>query len=269
MAYQNFKQTIWSKYIEQQLPKFTVFEQDCDYKWKGEVKNGKTVKILGVGRPTIGDYTGADIGTPEAISDSAATLAIDHAKFFNFAVDDVDEAQSSEGLMEALLCESNHAMAEERDKFIAKELALGAGKTIAATITDKATAKKAVDEAIQWLWANGVSDKDNCALYLSPTVYMYLIDYMTEVKCGDGKLSADGTLQKYMGFKVRLTNNLHVDSTGKTYIILKTSRALAFASGIDSVEAYRPHGYFSDAVKGLNTFGGKVIRPNEICAIKY
>ena len=72
-----------------------------------------------------------------------------------------------------------------------------------------------------------------------------------------------------MGFKVRLTNNLHVDSTGKTYIILKTSRALAFASGIDSVEAYRPHGYFSDAVKGLNTFGGKVIRPNEICAIKY
>ena len=30
MAYTNFKPTIWSKHIQHELPKFTVFEQGCN-----------------------------------------------------------------------------------------------------------------------------------------------------------------------------------------------------------------------------------------------
>ena len=90
MAYGNFKPIIWSKYIEHELKKQTVFKEDCDYRFEGEAGKGKTVKILGVGKPTIGDYKGADIGAPETVPDGSVTLMIDKAKYFNFQVDDVD-----------------------------------------------------------------------------------------------------------------------------------------------------------------------------------
>ena len=46
MSYANFKPTVWSKYIQHELPKFTVFKQDCDFKFEGEAGHGKRVKIL-------------------------------------------------------------------------------------------------------------------------------------------------------------------------------------------------------------------------------
>ena len=130
MAYGNFKPIIWSKYIEHELKKFTVFKEDCDYRFEGEAGKGKTVKILGVGKPTIGDYTGASIGAPETVADSSVTLLIDQAKFFNFQVDDVDAAQAQEGLMPALMEEATRALAYEEDKFIGQQLAKNAGQKI-------------------------------------------------------------------------------------------------------------------------------------------
>ena len=93
MSYANFKPVLWSKFIERDLGKILTFKADCDYKYNGEIGKGKKVKILGVGKPTIGDYTGEEIGAPETVPDSSVYLEITEAKFFNFQVDDVDEAQ--------------------------------------------------------------------------------------------------------------------------------------------------------------------------------
>ncbi len=269
MSYEHFKETIWSAHIQHELPKFTVFEKDCNYQFKGEVGKGKTVKILGVSRPTIGDYDGTTINDPEAVGDSSQFLKINQAKYFNFMVDDVDEAQSKEGLMPALMEESTRAMAEERDKFIAKIAATEAASDMItdATINSAKTAKTAIDAAIQKLWENGVSQKDDVTIYLNPAVYLLFQEYITETKTDNDKAIASGILGNYSGAKVKMSNNFYNDGTN-TYLFVKTSKALAFCGGINSVEAYRPEGLFSDAVKGLNTFGGKVIRPKELCVIK-
>jgi len=268
MSYANFKPTIWSKYIQHELPKFTVFENDCDYKFEGEVKQGKTVKILGVGRPTIGSYTGAAIGSPEAVSTNDTTLAIDQAKFFNFAVDDVDKAQSIDGLMSALMEESTRAMAESRDTYIAGLAAAATNVSASTAITSKTTAKAAIDAAITALMGNGVSmSRDSVTMYLSPAVFMLFADYILEAKTQNDKAIASGVIGNYMGAAVKMTNNVYNDGTDN-YLMVKTSKAIAFCSCIDSVEAYRPEDLFSDAVKGLNTFGGKIVRPNELYVIK-
>ncbi|MGI6168811.1 MAG: hypothetical protein ACOYI4_03715 [Christensenellales bacterium] len=268
MAYSNFKPTIWSKYIQTELGKHTVFEQDCDFRFKGEVGKGKTVKILGVAPPTIGNYTGANIGNPEAVPDSSVYLVINQAKFFNFMVDDVDEAQATDGLMQALMKESTRAMAEARDTYIAGLCADGAGgASSSATITTAAGAKSAVDAGLIYLWNNGVSQKDDVTAYLSPNVYQLMAEYITETKTDNDKLLAQGILGTYSGMKIKMSNNLKDDGTNRL-LIIKTSKAVAFAGGIDEVEAYRPEGFFSDAIKGLNTFGGKVVRPKEMYVIK-
>ncbi len=272
MAYELFKPKVWSKYIEKQLGKFTTFEDDCNYKFKGEVGKGKTVKILGVTRPTIGDYNGTEIAGPEYFDGVEQELKIDQKKYFNFMIDDVDEAQCMEGVMEAYIEEASKAMAECRDSYIAELIATNAdedmvSETYTLATMDKTAVKKAIDAGIQKLWENGVSQKDDVTIYLNPEMYLLFQEYITETKSDNDKAIASGILGNYAGAKVKMSNNFY-NKDGVEYLFIKTGKAVAFASGIDETEAYRPEGLFSDAIKGLNTYGGKVIRPRELYIMK-
>lgn len=263
MAFTNFKPIIWSKHIQHELAKYTVFEDGCNYTFKGDVGRGKTVNILGVAAPTIGDYNGTDIGAPETQEGIKQTLLIDQAKYFNYMIDDVDEAQAMDGIMDALMVETTRKMAAVRDQFIAKTIAEATGcGEVTQAITSKATAKSAVDKALTTLWNEGAVGS-KITIYLNPEAYMYLADYMVESKTDNDKLVGSGRIQKYMGADVKMSNNFY-DNT----MFVMTDKATAFAGCIESVEAYRPQNLFSDAVKGLNTFGCKVVRPKELVLIK-
>ncbi len=273
MAYELFKPKIWSKFIEQTLGKYTVFEDDCNYRFKGEVGKGKTVKILGVTRPSIGDYTGEKIADPEVFDGVEQELKIDQAKYFNFMIDDVDEAQCQEGVMEAFIEEASKAMAECRDSYIAEIIAKGADEDMISEEyslagMDKTAVKAAIDKGIQKLWENGVSQKDDITVYLNPAMYLLFQEYITETKTDNDKAIETGILGNYAGAKVKMSNNFYKGEDGAECLFIKTKKAVAFASGIDETEAYRPEGLFSDAIKGLNTYGGKVIRPRELYIIK-
>ena len=268
MAYNNFKPEIWSHKIQHDLPKFTVFEQDCNYKIDGEVKQGATVHILGVTRPTIGKYTGASIGSPEALEGTKTTILIDQAPYFNFGVDDVDRAQSIPGVMENLMEESTRAMAEERDKFIAGLAAEAEYASASTAVTSKTTAKSAIDKAYVQLLEQGVKvGRDKVTMYLTPKFFMHFADHVLETKTQNDKALATGEIGKYMGMTIKLTNNAFNDGTDD-HIIIKTDKAIAFASNINEVEAYRPQDLFMDAVKGLNCFGGKIVRQKELYVVK-
>lgn len=268
MAYQNFKPMIWSKYIQHELEKKCKLVDDCWKKFEGEVRYGENVKILGVGKVTVGTYTGADIGAPENVEDSSVMLPINQAKYFNFQVDDVDKAQSVPGLMEALMEEATRAMTQARDSFVAS-LAAGPGlmASASASITTAANAKKAVDDGIQALRENDVDVSDDVVIELAPFMYRLLRDQLVELKTDNDQLIKKGIVGMYDNCRVKLCNNLYSDGTD-TYMMIRTGKAIAFASDIDKVEPYRPEGLFSDAVKGLNLFGAKVIRPKELYVLK-
>ena len=148
MSYANFKPTVWSKYIQHELPKFTVFKQDCDFKFEGEAGEGKRVKIQNIARPTIKKYKpGKDIDPAEDVGETSAYLDIDQYDYFNYGIDDIDKAQAQDGIMEALSTETTRALAEPEDIFCATQMAKNAGiKTTSTQITDETSAKKAVDD---------------------------------------------------------------------------------------------------------------------------
>ena len=75
-----------------------------------------------------------------------------------------------------------------------------------------------------------------------------------------------GLVGFYRGAKVKMSNNIFNDDVDD-YVMLKTGKAIAYLNGIDKLEAYQPERRFSDAVKGLNTYGGKIIRQNEIAVL--
>jgi len=267
MSYNNFKPTFWSKHIQHELEKFTVMVEDCNRKFEGELKYNEKVKILGVGRPTLGDYTGADIGAPENVEDSSVYLTAEKAKYFNFGIDDVDKAQAKPGLMEALMDESSRALAEARDSYVAsKSVDAGAFSTSAA-ITTSTNAKKAVDDAFEELWSNGVKLKSEVVITICPWFYNLFKDKLTELYTNNVELIRKGIIGMYNGAMVKLSNNLYNDGTDD-YIMIRTKNAIAFASQIQKTEAYRPQGLFCDAVKGLDVYGAKVVRPKEMFVIK-
>lgn len=267
MAYSNFKQTFWSKHIQTQLEKNCVLLEDCDYSFEGEVKHGEKIKILGVGRPKIATYDGSDIGIAETVSDSSVDLLIDQAKYFNFMVDDVDKAQGTPGLMEALSMESSKALAQHRDSYVAS-LYKDAGKMSASTaVSDSQTAKRLVDEAFEELWTKGVKLGPDVTIILTPWFYNLFKDALTNIHTDNMELISKGIIGLYNGAAVKISNNLANDGTDDCMFV-KTKRAIAFAGQIRSMEAYRPEGLFADALKGLDVYGAKVVKPEEMYVIK-
>lgn len=268
MAYTNFKQTFWSKHIQHELEKRAILSEWCNKEFQGEAKYGNKVKILGVGKPSIGNYVGTTIGSPENIADSSVFLDIDKAKYFNFGVDDVDKAQSVPGLMEALMEEATRAMALEIDGDVAECGAFGAGAfSNSLQIDSAADAKAAVDAAILALREKDVQIDDEVVMELPPFVYQYLKDKYIELDTANSQMMKKGIVGFYDNVRVRVSNNLYYDNTD-WYAMVRTKKAIAYVNQIDKVEPYRPDDLFTDAIKGLNVYGVKVVRPKELYVIK-
>ena len=268
MAYSNFKPTIWSKFIQTELEKKCRLVEDCWTQFEGEAKQGSRVKILGIGSPDIFDYVpGTGIPAPVAVDGTDINLDIDQAKAFNFMIDDIDKAQSVSGLMETLIKEATAKMARTRDSFVASLAKDSENSSDSTQVTTAAKAKALVDEALLALRENDVDIEDEVTITVSPFFYQLFRDALTELKTNNDELIKKGVVGMYDNCKVKLSNNLYNDGTDD-YMLVRTKRAIAFAGGIDETEAYRPESFFADAVKGLNVYGGKIVRPKELYVIK-
>ena len=267
MAYENFKPVIWSKHIQRQLEAECTLADGCWKQFEGEAKRGAQVKILGIGRPTIKDYDGNDIDSPEEVPDSSVFLTLDQAKYFNFQVKDIDKAQMTDGVMEALMDESGQGIAEAIDSYVGK-LAAGAGghsASIAVTDADKAAA--ALGAGILWLRKQKVNRKTKIIADISWELYELLVDKIIELDTNNSQLLKKGFVGMYRDAYIRPSNLLYHDGTDE-HCMLRTEKAIALCKGIESVEPYRPEKNFSDAVKGIAVYGGKVVRPKELYVIK-
>ena len=265
MSYNNFKPTFWSKHIQVELERLCTLADWCNTKFEGQAKRGEQVKILGLGIPTIGDYVpGTEIAPPEEVESNFCYLKIDNAKYFNISIDDVDKAQTIDGIMEKNLENAAREFANIRDKYVGSLAVEAENKADAGTISKAADAKKAIDAAILKLRENDVPTNMEVVIELPWFMYNIFKDNLIELKTNNDKLLERGIISMYDGCYVRPSNNLHVDGEGNYYCMVRTHDAIAFASGIDKVEAYRPHNGFEDAVKGLNTFGAKIVRQKEL-----
>lgn len=269
MAYANFKPIIWSQHIQTQLERKCLFWDAVNHQFEGEAKYGNQVKILGVSRPTVKDYEGTDIGAPEAKTGTEVSLLINQAKFFNFGVDDVDKAQSIPGLMDSLMDESAAAMAECRDAYIAEVAATDEEVKNVATLTiaTEEDAKAAIDAAFTCLWSNNVPVNEECSIFLPAWFYQKFRGNLQGLSTDNPKLLESGILGKYTNGNVKISNSLY-KADGYDCAIIMTKRAVAAVGQINEVEAYRPQSLFMDAVKGLDTYGAKVVRPEQLYVIK-
>ena len=264
MAVTNFIQTIWSKKIQDDLELKCKLVDNCLRTYEGDIEHARSVKILGVGEPTISAYNGSTPLNYEQMSDKGHTLTIDQQYSFSFLVDDVNQAQSVPGLMEEYQRKAVHGLAVKRDSYVASLIKEGENVTTASG-NDKAAVKEAIDEAIVALRERNF-DEDG-VIEITPAVYNVFKNELITLSTDNPEYIKKGKVGVYDGFDVIMSNNMAKDST-HAYCAVRGKKAIAFAGQINKVEAMRSEDYFADLVRGLDTFGAKTIDSARLQVVK-
>lgn len=264
MAVSNFIQSIWSKKIQDDLELKTKLVDNCLREYEGDCKYAQSVKILGVGEPTIGAYDSTKDITIEEMSDKGQLLTIDQANYFAFYVDDVNKAQSVPGLKDKYQEKAVHGLAVKRDSYIADLIATGTHVTEITSMTSKAL-KSGIDDGIISLRERNFDEEG--VIEITPRVYSKFKDELIELSTNNPDYIKKGNVGVYDDFNVIMSNNMKNDGT-HTYCDIRGKKAIAFAGQINEVEALRAEKRFKDIIRGLDTFGAKIIDEDRIQVLK-
>ena len=259
MAVTHFIQQIWSKKIQDDLELKCKLVDNCLRDYEGDCKYAQSVKILGVGEPTIGKYNSATDITIEDMKDEGQILTIDQANYFAFYVDDIDQAQSVPGLKEKYQEKAVHGLAVARDTYVAELIAAATNSTTLSAMTEEGF-KKAVDDAIVALRERNFDEEG--VIEITPAGYNVFKNQLITLSTNNPEYIKKGIVGMYDGFEVVMSNNL------KTPADVRGKKAIAFAGQINEVEALRSEKRFKDIVRGLDTFGAKIIDQARIQVIK-
>ncbi len=275
MALENFIPTVWSARLLENLRKSLVYGQTgvVNRDYEGDIRDvGDTVRINAIGAITVSDYTkNMDITAPEVLQDASLLLRIEKAKYFNFAVDDIDRVQQRPKVMDAAMREAAYALRDAADQYIAAQMVAEAGVFLGSDASPNVLDTAA--KAYELLVSIGVElDEQNVPragrwVVVPPWVYGLFLKDDRFVKAGTAQsdqVLANGEVGRAAGFMILESNNVPV-SASKYRVLAGTSAACAYAEQILKVEAYRPERRFADAVKGLHVYGAKVVRPQALC----
>lgn len=277
MSVDGFIPTIWSARLLGRLAKAHIFGQPgvINRDYEGEIRNvGDSVRVGSIGAITIKDYTkNSDIDAPEELTDAQTTLVVDQGKYFNFAVDDVDAAQTRPNLMDGAMGEAAFGLRDVADAHLAglyTDAATAVGSS-GSPKTDLGTEGK----AYEYLLALGVNldeqDVPSTGRWVAVPPWFVSLLLLDKRFTASGSPQAESRIANSIvgqaaGFTVLKSNNISVAST--TYRIMAGHPiAWSFAEQISKTEAFRPERRFADAVKGLHVYGAKVMRPKALSVL--
>lgn len=277
MSIANFIPTIWSARLLRHLDKKHVYASLVNRDYEGEIKNyGDTVKINQIGDIEIKDFEkGKDIATPDELTGEQQMLTIDQGKYFNFAVEDVDNAQTNPKLMDKAMQRAGYGMNDVTDSFLANLLYVN---TAASNMlgTDESPLVPTADDAYDMLVDLGtlLTEVDvpmEGRWAVIPAFYHGLL-LKDKRFVGNGTdfnkaILEGGEVGMAAGFRILLSNNVPNTAGSKYKIIAGTNEAGSYAEQILKTEAYRPEKRFADAVKGLHVYGAKVLQPKCISVL--
>jgi len=285
MSIVNAIPSIWAASILRALDTLLVYANpaiiNTDY--EGDIASvGDSVRITTVGDVNVKDYTkDADIDPPESLTDADLTLLIDQAKYFNFAVDDIDKRQAIPGLRDEAARRAAYGLRKAMDSFVAghyTDIATGQfiGTDASPDTGFNATSTKAFDRLVdlgvrldqtdtpedgRWVvvppWYEGYLEKDLRFVSFGTPANRQMLE-------NGFQLQENGLVGRAAGFDVYRSNQVPNVALAKYKIIAGHKSAWSRAQQILETEAYRPERRFADALKGLHVYGAKVVRPDNL-----
>lgn len=263
MAITTFIPEVWAARLLEHYNRNLVFGALVNRNYEGDISQyGDTVHINSLEDVTVKDYTpNTEIDDPEQLDTTEQLLLIDHGKYYNFYVDDVDKVQARGDLMDTAMRSTARLIAEDTEAFILGKMVEAAGiKTGLTGAVDKDTVYAAII-AIKTAMDNANVPREGRWLVVPPVVEGLLLQNNLVVSSNGQTTTNDltgGKVGRVGGFDVRVSTLL----TDK--MVASNNESTTFANQLTETVAYRPEKRFADAVKGLNLCGAKVTRPNAV-----
>lgn len=271
MSFQNFIPEAWSAKFMDDLERKLVFKENCNHSYEGDAKQvGDGVRILGLGDVSTYEWVDGklhELPAAEDVSGSTMYMPINHIRYYNFKVGDLDKAQAQggNGLLAKYMDKASTAVASAMDTFIA---GMHVGK-VEATAVQQATAETVldiIDAAYLQLLQNDVSRDTTVTMTVPPWMTMVLKRAYVELDTDNSEMMKNGRVGRYGGIIIKESNNVyHADEDGHDvyHIQVKTNGALAFVNPHTHSEGYRPDNTFEDCVKGYSLFDGMPVAPKQ------
>ena len=272
MAFTNFIPEVWSARLLEHLDNVHVYSALLNRDYEGDIRAyGDTVHINQIGDIAINDYTGEDLAVPEELDSTMMELKIDQAKYFNFQVKDIDNAQSNPKVVDAAMQRASYNINDVIDNYLAGLLLAGvkSGSTITAQTLTSANAYDYLVDLGVLLNEHNVPMLGRWVV-IPPWFHGLLLKDDRFVGNGTGYNQAilqGGWVGDAAGFRIHLSNNVP-ESAGSYSVIAGTNAAGSFAEQLVELEAYRLEKNFSDGLKGLHVYGAKVTQPDGLAVLK-
>ena len=262
---------------------------------------GDTVKINAIGDITISNYSkDTDLNPPQSLTDAQTMLTISQAKYYNFEVDDVDQAQAHPDVMTEAMSYAAYKLALQMDQYYAgfytdavsnnligsagspvipqaaTQANIGAGQTVYdyLVVLGQYLTQQAVPKTNRWVvvppWAKTYLTQDiRFTSFNTPDARLTILSGKLDASAGT---ASEAYLGKIEGMDVYESLNAphlsgNVGLTGSVDVVIAGHKmALTKAEGLNKTEAYRPPYRFADAIKGLCLYGAKTVRPYAVAA---
>lgn len=301
MSLNNFIPQLWADTLLAALRKNLVYGNLFNTDYEGTISRmGDTVKINAIGDVTISNYVkDTDLNAPQALTDAQTMLLISQAKYYNFEVDDVDQAQANPSVMGEAMAWAAYRMADTMDQYFAgfytdaatanilgtngstgvaiaapTQANVGAGLTVydQLVIVDQLLTQALVPRQGRWCvvppWVKAFLMMDvRFTGFNTPDARLTITQGKLDASAGR---ASDAYIGKVEGMDVyESVNAPHTSGTvgvanSIDVVMAGHTMTLTKAEGINKVEAYRPPYRFADAVKGLALYGAKTVRPNTL-----
>ena len=269
----NFTPEIWSAMMLESLKKNLVYGDPSvvNRDYEGEISaQGDTVHIRSISRPTISNYTKGATLTYETLTDADRQLRIDQQKIFSFSVDDIDEAQAS-GALEQALTQAAYKLRDTADQYVAGLYtgAASANQIGTVSVTTAALAYTQLRKLSVKLDEANVPSEGRWVV-VPPWYYGLLLEEDKFVRVdasGSDMALRNAVVGQALGFTVLKSNNAPF-VTGDDYaVIAGHAMAISYAEQILNIETLRLETKVATGVRGLHVYGAKLVRPDAIATV--
>jgi hypothetical protein len=265
MAIDNFIPEVWAAGVTQSFIANQVVIPTLNNAFTGEVTAGNKVHIINATTPTISDYSATRTITAEALADTEVVLDIDQEKAFSVNVDDVDRVQASSEFA-PWVDSAGRALAEDAETYVLTQMLAGASDANSGSVEiDTADEAKAAIRAIRKEMANNKVPAAGRYIVVNPDMADLLIQGLDDVSvAGNDSELRNGVIGRLYGFTVVESPLFSADTPAA---IGYHEAMFAYVSQIQSLESLRNPTKFADIVRGLNVYGGKVLKNEAV--VKY
>ena len=276
----NFSPVIYSQKVLKFFKKISVVDEVGNTDFAGEIANfGDSVKIIKQPEISGGTYTRGQKLTSDTLIDDVETLTVDQAHYFQFLLDDIENAHSHVSYEDMAVDSGAYYLKDQYDQNVLAEMVAGAGLTVGSSGSAQDVGFGASDMSPTQL-LNRMSrklDENNVpktGRYFigNPAFYEALFDddsklLDAQVVGQDPSALINENLKlsrTVHGFAMLESNNTPIDGGDDVFLAGHVS-AVTTAKSILKQEHLRNPDSFGDIHRGLFVWGREVIRPEALC----